>query len=51
MASPAGVIARTIGSEQTAPEILAAAAHVSRQILGVDSTFVAVASQGGRASA
>jgi signal transduction histidine kinase len=43
MPSAAELIARTVGLQQTTPEILAAAAQVSRKILGVDSTFVAVA--------
>ena len=44
MPSAAELIARTVGLHQATPEILAAAAQVTRQILGVDSTFVAVAS-------
>lgn len=44
MPSAAELIARTVGLHQSTPEILAAAAQVTRQILRVDSTFVAVAS-------
>ena len=43
MASPAEIIARAVGSQQTTPQILAAAAAVTRQVLGVESAFVAVA--------
>lgn len=43
MTSPAEFIARTVGFQQTAPEILSACAQVSRRILGVDSAFAAVA--------
>jgi signal transduction histidine kinase len=42
MSSAAELIARTLGLQQTIPEILVASAHVSRQILGADSTFIAV---------
>jgi signal transduction histidine kinase len=42
MASPAELIARTVGLQQAPPEILAASAEVTRRILGVDSAFVAV---------
>jgi len=34
-----------VGPLQATPDILAAAAQISLQILGVDSTFVAVVSQ------
>ena len=47
MPSTAQLIARTVGFQQTAPEILAASAQVTRQILGVDSTFAAVAGSAG----
>ncbi len=47
MPSAAELIARTVGLHQATPEILAASAQVSRQILGVDSTFVAVADAAG----
>jgi hypothetical protein len=43
MASAAELIARTLGLQQTTPEILTASAQISRQILGTDSTFMAVA--------
>jgi signal transduction histidine kinase len=43
MSSAAELIARTVGLQQTTSEILAASAQVSRRILGVDSTFLAVA--------
>jgi hypothetical protein len=43
MASAAEPIARTLGLQQTTPEILTASAQISRQILGTDSTFMAVA--------
>jgi signal transduction histidine kinase len=43
MGSPVELITRLVGLQQTTPEILAASAQVSRRILGVDSTFVAVA--------
>lgn len=43
MLSAAELIARTVGAQQTIPEILAASAQVSRRILGADSTFMAVA--------
>lgn len=43
MPSAAEFIARAVGLHQAPPEILAAAAGVARQVLGVDSTFVAVA--------
>jgi signal transduction histidine kinase len=43
MPSGAELIARTVGAQQTIPEILAVSARVSRQILGADSTFIAVA--------
>lgn len=42
MRSPVELIARTVGLQQAAPEILAASAEVTRRILGVDSAFVAV---------
>jgi signal transduction histidine kinase len=42
MSSSAELIARAVGSPHTPPEILAASATVSRQVLGVDSAFVAV---------
>lgn len=47
MPSEAELIALTVGPHQATPDILAAAAQISRQILGVDSTFVAVVSQPG----
>ena len=47
MPSTAQLIARTVGFQQTAPEILAASAQVTRQILAVDSTFIAVAGAAG----
>lgn len=43
MPSAAELIARTVGSQQTTPGILVASAQISRQILGADSTFMAVA--------
>lgn len=43
MLSAAELIARTVGLQQTAPEILVASAQISRRILGTDSTFMAVA--------
>jgi signal transduction histidine kinase len=43
MPSAAELIARTVGLQQTTSEILVASAQVSRQILGTDSTFLAVA--------
>ncbi len=43
MSSAAELIARTVGLQQTTSEILTASAQVSRRILGVDSTFLAVA--------
>lgn len=47
MPVPPELITRALRLQQTAPEILAASAEVSRQILGVDSTFVAVVSPAG----
>jgi len=47
MPAPAELITRMMRLQQTIPEIMAAAAEVSRQILGVDSTFVAVIGQTG----
>jgi signal transduction histidine kinase len=47
MPSAAELIARTVGLQQTTPEILAAAAQVTRRILGTDSTFMAVAGPAG----
>jgi signal transduction histidine kinase len=41
--SAAELIARTVGLQQTTPEILVASARISRQVLGTDSTFMAVA--------
>ena len=43
MLSAAELIARTVGLQQTVQEILVASAQISRQILGADSTFMAVA--------
>lgn len=43
MPSAAELIARTLGPQQTVPEILDASTRVSRQILCADSTFMAVA--------
>lgn len=43
MPSAAELIARTVGLQQTTPEILVASAQISRRILGTDSTFMAVA--------
>jgi signal transduction histidine kinase len=43
MASAAELIARTLGVQQTTPQILTASTRISRQILGADSTFMAVA--------
>ena len=43
MPSAAELIARTVGLQQTTQEILVASAQISRQILGADSTFMAVA--------
>jgi signal transduction histidine kinase len=43
MASAAELIARTLGVQQTIPQILVASTRISRQILGTDSTFMAVA--------
>jgi signal transduction histidine kinase len=43
MASAAELIARTLGVQQTIPQILVASTRISRQILGADSTFMAVA--------
>jgi signal transduction histidine kinase len=43
----AELIARAVGVQHTAPEILAASAGVSRRVLGVDSAFVAVAGAAG----
>ena len=42
MPSAAELIARTVGLQQTTPEILVASAQISRQILATDSTFMAV---------
>lgn len=47
MPPPAELIARTVASQRTVPEILAASAAVSRNVLGVDSAFVAVAGAAG----
>jgi len=47
MGSPAELIARAVGLHQTTPEILAASAQVGRRILGVDSSFAAIATTGG----
>jgi signal transduction histidine kinase len=47
MASEAELIVRAIGLHQAAPEILAASARISRQILRADTTFVAAAGPGG----
>lgn len=47
MPSSAELIIRAVGSQQTTPEILIAAAQVSRLILSADSTFVAVAGAAG----
>jgi signal transduction histidine kinase len=41
--SAAELIARTLGAQQTVPEILDAATRVSRRILAADSTFMAIA--------
>jgi signal transduction histidine kinase len=43
MSSAAELIARTLALQQTTSEILTASAQISRQILGTDSTFMAVA--------
>ncbi len=43
MPPAAELIARTLALQQTTPEILTASAQISRQILGTDSTFMAVA--------
>jgi signal transduction histidine kinase len=43
MPSAAELIARTLALQQTTSEILTASAQISRQILGTDSTFIAVA--------
>jgi len=43
MSSAAELIARTLALQQTTTEILTASARISRQILGTDSTFMAVA--------
>jgi signal transduction histidine kinase len=43
MPSAAELIARTLALQQTTSEILTASAQISRQILGTDSTFMAVA--------
>ena len=43
MTSAAELIARTLGVQQTIPQILVASTRISRQILGADSTFMAVA--------
>jgi signal transduction histidine kinase len=43
MASAAELIARTLGVQQTTRQILVASTRISRQILGTDSTFMAVA--------
>lgn len=45
MGSPVELITRAVGLQQTTLGILAASAQASRQIPGVDSTFVAVADQ------
>ncbi|HEY5987924.1 MAG TPA: histidine kinase [Streptosporangiaceae bacterium] len=47
MGSPAELITRTVGLRQTTPEIMAASAQVGRRILGVDSTFAAIADTAG----
>jgi signal transduction histidine kinase len=47
MASPVELIARAVGLQRGAPEILVASAEVTRRILGVDSAFVAVVGAGG----
>lgn len=47
MPAPAERISRAMSLQQTVPEILAASAEVSREILGVDSTFVAVVGAAG----
>ena len=47
MPSAAELIARTVGLQQATPEILVACAQISRQILGTDSTFIAVADRTG----
>ena len=43
MPSEAELIARTLALQQTTSEILTASAQISRQVLGTDSTFMAVA--------
>jgi len=43
MPSAAELIARTLALQQTTSEILTASAQISRQVLGTDSTFMAVA--------
>jgi hypothetical protein len=43
MGSPTELIARAVALHQTTPEILAASAQVGRRLLGVDSTFAAIA--------
>ena len=43
MPSAAELIARTLALQQTTSEILTASAQISRQVLGADSTFMAVA--------
>jgi signal transduction histidine kinase len=47
MPSAAELIARTVGLQETTPEILVACAQISRQILSADSTFIAVADESG----
>lgn len=47
MPSEAELIARAVGLHQTTPEILAACAQVSREILGADATFAALAGPAG----
>ena len=47
MSSSAEEIARTVGWQQTAPQVLIASAEVARRLLGVDSAFVAVADEAG----
>src|SRR5215472_3447189 len=47
MASDAVLIARAVGPHQSAPEIMAASARVSREILRADTTFVAAAGAAG----
>lgn len=42
MPTTAELIARAVGMQRTTQEILAASARISRQILGADSTFMAV---------